>query len=69
MRFTIDRTASSYKWETNKPCEEANQVGEDWYVDIETLADLLALQEKYGPLIVTQYDAVPHIEIYDDWRE
>lgn len=43
-----------------------------WYVDIDTIEDLLLFKEKYGEIIIgTAYEdnKTPMIEIYDDYRE
>jgi len=45
---------------------------EDWFIKINTIEDLLKLEEKYGDLIIrTFYDNKNYkeIEIYDDYRE
>lgn len=45
---------------------------ECWYVDIASLADLMAFWEKHGPLVITTglWDRkTPAIEIYDGYRE
>lgn len=50
---------------------------EKWYIEIETLDDLIKLQKKYGDLIIKSYlfdkykgkDNILEIEIYDDYRE
>lgn len=45
---------------------------EDWFIEINTLEDLLKLEEKYGELIITTFyskENYKEIEIYDDYRE
>ena len=42
----------------------------DWFIEVETLDDLLKLMEKEGELIIGQYGRkYPYIEIYDYYRE
>jgi hypothetical protein len=43
-----------------------------WFIDLDTLADLLAFQDRYGEIIVKQAWDDPgtyELEIYDDHRE
>lgn len=43
-----------------------------WAVEINSLEDLMALQRKYGDLVIeTNWadEETPNIEIYDDYRE
>ena len=41
-----------------------------WFVNIDSLEQLIKFQNKYGEIIVGEYcDGVPSIEIYDDYRE
>lgn len=45
---------------------------EAWFIDIETLEDLLAFYDEYGELVLgraTEDRRTPEIEIYDDYRE
>jgi hypothetical protein len=68
MRFEISRTSN---WHGEKPCEEAKPGPETsrgratWWVDLDSLEDLLSLSVKYGELVVNENT----IEIYDDYRE
>jgi len=65
MTFEISRTSTD-----EKPCEIAyvSQYNKHkWYVDIESIEDLVKLSEEvHCPLIVTEHES---IEIYDDYRE
>lgn len=80
MKFKVERT-SSRSMEL-KPCKEAYEgnilwIGNDkyikcWYVDINSLQELLDFAEKYGDIIIGtsyEYGKTPMIEIYDDYRE
>lgn len=40
-----------------------------WFVEVESLEDLMALNQRYGVLIISTHEGVPSIEIYDDYRE
>lgn len=42
-----------------------------WFVDIETLEDLVAFMDKHGDLVLQRDhpNLPPEIEIYDDYRE
>lgn len=45
---------------------------EGWFIEINTLEDLLKLQEKYGDIILSRdWDnpSILKLEIYDDYRE
>ena len=74
MRFRIRRTSN---YGDTPPCEEAYTVpGEinpekwwcDWYVNINTLEELLAFNKKHGDLVLMIRNE-PTIEIYDTYRE
>ena len=41
-----------------------------WFVDIDSLEDLMELRTVYGPIILDNYEhGYPVLEIYDDYRE
>ena len=40
-----------------------------WFIDINTPEELVALEKKYGEIIISSCDAGPTLEIYDDYRE
>lgn len=66
MRFAIDRTSAFMK----KPCEEAYQIVEndelaDWYIDINTLEELLEFVKNNEKIILGENTIV----IYDDYEE
>lgn len=45
---------------------------EDWFIEVNTLEDLIEFQEKYGDIIIQKSwdnDTIKEIEIYDDYRE
>jgi hypothetical protein len=49
-------------------CSASPRTG--WFVDIDSLDDLVAFQERHGRLILQQEGRnPPEIEIYDDYRE
>lgn len=65
MRFMIDRTSTTME----KPCEEAFQIVEndefaEWYIDFNTLEDLMEFTKNNGPIILRE----DSIEIYDCYR-
>lgn len=79
MRFRIIRASN----DTKKPCKEAykgtreiyfkdNFITDDcWYIDINSLEELLKLIKKYGDLIIQEDDNNKNflIMIYDDYIE
>lgn len=80
MKFKVERTSMRYR--ELKPCEEAYEgnilwIGSDkyikcWYVDINSLQELLDFEKKYGDIIITTSlfdNKTPVIEIYDYYRE
>jgi len=86
MRFLLYRTSSS--WHLNKKPSEADNVikseeSKDWYIEINSLEELISLAEKEGNLIIDvggtyisghgedkkEFFIHPSIEIYDDYRE
>jgi predicted RNA-binding protein associated with RNAse of E/G family len=74
MRFKISRTSG---WDNDPPCKEAYTLPEEynpkdhyhkWYIDINSLDELIKFVDKYGDIVVsTEND--PYIEIYDTYRE
>ncbi len=82
MKYIISKT-SSFGQRNEAPCEGAvavgcNEFGDTlWGIEINTLEELMALQDKVGhPLIIgpaPYYDANEYsgkaIEIYNDYRE
>ena len=79
MRFRITRASN----DTKKPCKEAYKgtreiyfkdkfiIDDCWYIDINSLEELLKLIKKYGDLIIQEDDNIknPLIMIYDDYIE
>ena len=43
-----------------------NHVDTDWFIEVETLQDLLDLQERLGSPLILDGE---HLEIYDGYRE
>ncbi len=64
MRFLVTRTSSCLDY---SPCQGAYQGTEpnDWFIDINTLEELMAFQKRYEELVLNS----DSIEIYDDYRE
>jgi len=78
MRFTISRTSSRYDAPsphpsaTRNPAIDANDYSdEQWVVDVGNLDDLMALAEDHWIIVQSAEtaNALPHIEIYNDYRE
>ena len=78
MKIKIRRTSV---WDDEKPCQEAYKekyVSDNgnkyigWFIDINSLDELLELKEKYGDIIITNnilnQDRL-ELEIYDTLRE
>ena len=70
MTFKIERTSLSYDNYKNenknvKPCKEAYKKGNYYFIDINSLEELLNFTVKYGEIII--YNET--LEIYDDYRE
>jgi hypothetical protein len=54
------------------PWEIGDFPGQEWFIDIASLDDLMAFYEKHGELVLTATvgdESVPCIEIYDGYRE
>lgn len=82
MRFYVKRTSGEYD---KKPCEQAKVEthtdgdGFNWYVQVNTLEELCALQDEIGSELIfgigevrkgpDKYEKVYMLEIYDDYRE
>ncbi len=73
MKFRIERTSSKLRRPCNKAYQELGSY--QWYVDIETLADLIALRQevKERLIIDSPFTAIGEtlweIEVYDSLRE
>lgn len=71
MKVVVDRT--SFWYGTSGPCKKAIKEGEDYFINVDTIEQLIELIEevKY-PLIISR-DLLERseykIEIYDDYRE
>jgi len=74
MKFEITRISDSLS--NKKPCEGAysepvkgDWLGRknQWFIDFNSLEELLKFIEKEGHIVVSNYG--PAIEIYDDYRE
>ena len=75
MKFHIYRTSDFLSQE--KPCPRAYGGECDkfdrrhWFIDIDTIDQLMELQDEVGDVIIgkTFRQGLPEIEIYDDYRE
>lgn len=68
MKCIVSRTSMRDK--SQKPCEEAVEDDGYWTIEINSFEDLLKIEKKYASLVVGSHvKGVPHIEIYDDYRE
>jgi hypothetical protein len=68
MEFSIDRTSDLFVYSKIKPhpCNGAYLKPDSWYIEINSLEDIIKLQLDCGsPIIINS----GHIEIYDDDRE
>lgn len=69
MKFTVTRTS---QWDNEKPCERAKFDEVDiwgdkrWYIEINTIEELMAFKREVGVPIIIGSDS---IEIYDGYRE
>ena len=71
MDFRIYRTSA---WIHENPCcEESLEKNNGWFIEINSIGDLIELINKYGDLIMAKDDYNKSkgytIEIYDDYRE
>lgn len=82
MKFRITRTSDwkdTHPFDGAYPEERTDKFGKQqqiWCVDINTIEELMELQEKVNhPLIVDVFNSFhlekdePYLEIYDDYRE
>jgi hypothetical protein len=65
MKFRITRTSDC----RGKPCDGAIKEGEDWFIALGTLDDLMELVKAQDEIIVSFRNCIPELEIYDDYRE
>jgi len=66
MKFRIDFGSTSNR-PGSKPCKSAYNRGLYWFVEINTLEELLALQKEVNEQIILRGDN--SILIYDTWLE
>jgi hypothetical protein len=75
MKFKIKRTTGLFQ--NYPPCDKAYKEGEDWYIEIKDLRELLDLAEKEvgdseidtTGIIVSWDEGEFKLEIYDGYRE
>ncbi|QNR70560.1 hypothetical protein IAQ67_29320 (plasmid) [Paenibacillus peoriae] len=55
MIFEVTKDSTLFDEKPSRPMEEAKKIEgrEGWFVELETLEELIALQEKYGALELT----------------
>lgn len=71
MKIEIFKTSDMFNF-NSPPCKNAFQEmdGDKYYIEVDTLKDLLTLVNKYGPIILDKgHNSQYSIEIYDDYRE
>lgn len=71
MEFRVTRSSQFFD-EKPRNVKNIYKKGDNWYIKINTLEELLAFENKYGALIISKdwdnQDGM-QIEIYDDYRE
>lgn len=78
MKYKVERASNYDLYGETKPCEEA--IGEskyagttildtEWFIEIETIEQLLAFIKKYGKIVLSQGEFYPEIIIYDGYME
>lgn len=71
MEFRVIRS-SQFSDEKPRDVKNIYEKGDNWYVKINTLEELISFEKKYGDLIISEnWDNKKEmqIEIYDDYRE
>jgi hypothetical protein len=71
MEFRVTRSSQLID-EKPRNVKGIYEKGDNWYIKINTLEELIAFENKYGNLIISKnYDNQEEmqIEIYDDYRE
>lgn len=70
MKLSISRSSCPRyyrsRYQNSQPCEEAVFSNGEWWVDLNSLNDLIKLVDKCGEIIVREDNK---LEIYDDRRE
>ena len=67
MKFRITRTSSYLS--KGQPCGGSFKEGDLWFIEVQTIDDLMELVKAQDELIVSLRDGIPALEIYDDYRE
>lgn len=68
MKFEILR-ASGYLGEQPSPVKGAEKIGENWFVEINSMEELKALYANAGSDLIINFHRRPNIWIYDDYME
>jgi hypothetical protein len=66
MKFRISRTSEG-RGQQPKPCKNATLEGDKWYIELNTLDELVALAKEVDEEIIIGKDN--DLEIYNDYRE
>ena len=71
MEFRVIRS-SQFSDEKPRDVKNIYEKGNNWYIKINTLEELIAFEKKYGHLIISENwdnEKEMQIEIYDSYRE
>lgn len=69
MKFGITKTSNVISTSKPKPTEKAYSEGKKWYIEINTLEEIINLSRETRKELIINTDEEPYIEIYDCFRE
>lgn len=76
MKFEVKRASHSWPLTDKPPCEGAVKDGEEWFIEIPTLEDLMAFEDLHGSIVISKSvdmmlgrNDVRSILIYDNYIE
>jgi hypothetical protein len=71
MKFQISQASDCWSDTVGETVKEAFKDGDDWFVEITTIQELISFQEKYGDIVIRNNLLTDNKEIvlYDDYLE
>lgn len=69
MKFVITSTSNELSNSKPKYTEKKYLEGKKWYIEINTIEEIIKLSKETGRELIINTDEEPYIEIYDCFRE
>jgi hypothetical protein len=71
MKFQVSQASDCWTDTVGETVKEASNEGDDWFVEINTIQELISVQEKYGDIVIRNNLLTDNKEIvlYNDYLE